>query len=312
MRPLRQNPGDRQFAGVAAERLRQRQIGVDAGEIALPVKPGEARIAAPEIARPPAPRCRAPCPPSAPRATGEKATKATPSSRQACNIPSSGARVHSEYSDCMAAIGWTACARRSVSGAISDRPIAPILPASTWRASAPTVSSIGKARIEAMHIIEIDMVDAEALQRGVERGDHMRLAIVDEALALGVAGDAEFGGERHARPPRAVLGQEPPDAVLALAEAIGVSGVEEIDAEIQRARRATAAPRPRSPGRRSLKGSCSRGRRGERRFCRGDAESCGSLAVGMRGANGLWRGGQGRAVPDNRGLWFFSGFGSEL
>ena len=42
-----------------------------------------------------------------------------------------------------AAIGCTAWARLSVSGATSERPIAPISPAVTSRASSPTVSSIG-------------------------------------------------------------------------------------------------------------------------------------------------------------------------
>ena len=40
-----------------------------------------------------------------PRASGLKATKPAPSSRQASSSTSSGLRVHSEYSDCTAAIG---------------------------------------------------------------------------------------------------------------------------------------------------------------------------------------------------------------
>ncbi|KFC53100.1 hypothetical protein GY12_11135 [Micrococcus luteus] len=48
-----------------------------------------------------------------------------------------------EYSDCTAAIGWTATARVRVAAETSDRPIAPILPSVTASASAPTDSSTG-------------------------------------------------------------------------------------------------------------------------------------------------------------------------
>ena len=47
-----------------------------------------------------------------PRATGLKATKAAPMSRQASSTAISGLRVHSEYSVCTAAIGCTAWALR--------------------------------------------------------------------------------------------------------------------------------------------------------------------------------------------------------
>jgi len=57
------------------------------------------------------------------RANGLKATKATPSSRQACSPATSGLRVHSEYSVCSVVMGCTACARRSVAADTSLRPI---------------------------------------------------------------------------------------------------------------------------------------------------------------------------------------------
>ena len=56
-------------------------------------------------------------------ATGLNGTKPTPSSRHAGSTCDSGSRVHNEYSDCTAVIGWTACARRSVFAEISDSPI---------------------------------------------------------------------------------------------------------------------------------------------------------------------------------------------
>lgn len=46
-----------------------------------------------------------------------------PCSRQMASTPlSSGSRLHSEYSVCTAATGWTVCARRIVSGAASEMP----------------------------------------------------------------------------------------------------------------------------------------------------------------------------------------------
>ena len=78
-----------------------------------------------------------------PRASGLKATKAAPISRQVSSTAISGLRVHSEYSVCTAAIGCTACARRKVAADTSDRPSARTLPARTRSAIAPTDSSIG-------------------------------------------------------------------------------------------------------------------------------------------------------------------------
>ena len=77
------------------------------------------------------------------RPTGEKATSAAPSAAQACTSPRSGPRVASENSDCTAATGCTAAARLSEAGAISEKPMARVLPARTSSASAPATSSIG-------------------------------------------------------------------------------------------------------------------------------------------------------------------------
>ena len=62
-------------------------------------------------------------PVSIPRPSGEYGTKPMPSSRQVGRTPSrSTKRHHTEYSVCSAAIGWTAFARRIVSGPASERP----------------------------------------------------------------------------------------------------------------------------------------------------------------------------------------------
>ena len=66
-----------------------------------------------------------------------------PSSRSVGRISASTSRDHSEYSVCTAATGWTACARRIVSGEASLSPMWRTFPSLTSSASAPTVSSIG-------------------------------------------------------------------------------------------------------------------------------------------------------------------------
>ena len=57
-------------------------------------------------------------------------------------ISASGSRANTEYSVCSAVIGWTACARRIVSGAASLSPRWRTFPALTSSDIAPTVSSI--------------------------------------------------------------------------------------------------------------------------------------------------------------------------
>ena len=78
-----------------------------------------------------------------PRPSGLNGTNATFSSSQVASSFFSTSRVHSEYSDCTAAMGWTAWARRSVSLDTSESPSARTLPARTSSAMAPTVSSTG-------------------------------------------------------------------------------------------------------------------------------------------------------------------------
>ena len=50
--------------------------------------------------------------------------------------------------------------------------------------------------VDAMHIVEVDVVDAEPLQRPLERFADVRRAVVEEADAVGPAADREFGRER--------------------------------------------------------------------------------------------------------------------
>ena len=66
-------------------------------------------------------------------------------------------------------MGCTAQARRMVSGRASDSPRYRTLPSATSSAMAPTVSSMGIVPVGAVLVVEVDMVHAEAAERGVDR-----------------------------------------------------------------------------------------------------------------------------------------------
>ena len=109
-------------------------------------------------------------------------------------------RLNSEYSVCRAAIGCTATARRTVSADASDSPRWRTLPAATSSAIAPTVSSIGTSGSGPVEVVQVDVVDAEALQRALDRrrtysgpSVHLAHAGLDRAGAQ----DAELRRQRH-------------------------------------------------------------------------------------------------------------------
>ena len=70
---------------------------------------------------------------------------------------------------------------------------------------APTVSSIGDARVDAMLVVQVDMVDAEPLEAHVAGGLHVLGPAVDsQEGAVDPAHVRELGRDRHlvAQPPR--------------------------------------------------------------------------------------------------------------
>ena len=98
---------------------------------------------------------------------------------------------------------------------------------------APTVSSIGDVRIDAMLVVEVDRVDAEPLQRRVAGLAHVFRASVDaEERAIVAALVAELRGQHDRVAPVAHRAADQP---LVRERAVHVGRVEEVDAEIQRA-----------------------------------------------------------------------------
>ncbi len=84
-------------------------------------------------------------------------------------------------------------------------------------------------RIDAVLVVQVDMVGAKALQAGIAgRGDIFRPA-VDPAAAVGQADIAELAGQDH---PVAAAGDRPAHQVLVAAVAIGIRRVEEAGAAL--------------------------------------------------------------------------------
>ena len=88
----------------------------------------------------------------------------------------------------------------------------------------------GRAGIDAMLIIKIDGVDAEALQTGIAGLTDIFGTSVDAApSAVSVAHDTKFSGDDDLVPMRA---QCPADEDLVGERTVNVGGVEEVDTEL--------------------------------------------------------------------------------
>ena len=230
---LREHPCKRELRRRAAFLGRDRADFVDEVQVPVEVLALEARRIAVGSRRHRDRRCLRIRPVRKPRPSGLYATKPMPSSRTVGRISSSGSRLHSEYSVCSAAIGCTACARRIVAGAASDKPRKRTLPARTSSAIAPTVSSIGVSRIDAMLVVEVDHVDAEPREARLARLPNVLRPAVDALeRAVRVAHVAELRRDDDALAPPA---DRATDQLLVAAAAVHVGGVEERDADVERA-----------------------------------------------------------------------------
>src|SRR4051794_21010098 len=119
-----------------------------------------------------------------------------PSSRTVGRISASGSRDQSEYSVCSAVIGWTACARLIVSGDASLNPeIAHLARVHELLHRADGLLDLHRL-VDTVLVVEVDHVDAEALQGRVAGGTHVVGVAPDTpTLAVLAAHVAEFGGE---------------------------------------------------------------------------------------------------------------------
>ena len=133
-----------------------------------------------------------------PRPSGLYATKPMPSSRTVGRISASGSRVQSEYSVWSAVIGWTASARRIVSGAGLGEPEVAHLPGSDELGHRADGLLDRRVRVDAVLVVEVDRLDAEPRERGVARRvDVLGTAVDPDPAAVGVALVAELRREHH-------------------------------------------------------------------------------------------------------------------
>ena len=172
----------------------------------------------------------------------------------------STSRVHSEYSVWTAVIGCTACALRIVSRArLREADVRDLALPRTSSAIAPTVSSIGVLRVDAVLVVEVDVIDARRPSEASHASRTYRgLPSIERARRVaGFELDAELRREEHlARGARRSRGRRAPRWCAART-------CRRCQGSCSRARardRSCAAPRLRRWRRRTPTCPCSRGR----------------------------------------------------
>ena len=184
-----------------------------------------------------------------------------PSSESTGITSCSTSRVQSEYSLCTAVIGCTAWARRIGRGARLGEAEVAHLALCDELGHRPDGLLDRRLGVDPVLVVEVDVVDAQALQGALAGAAHVLRAAVDRAARLavlaGVQPDAELGRQEHLL---AAPGDRGADEPLVGVRPVHVGGVQEVAAQVQRAvdraRRfgvvAAARRRPTCP--------CSRGR----------------------------------------------------
>ena len=112
-----------------------------------------------------------------------------PSWRSSGSSSASGSRVHSEYSVCRAATGWTAWARRIVSGSRLGQADVQDLAFGDQFGERGDGFLDGGVRVDAVLVVQVDAVDAEPRQRALDRCAHVRWTAVDDARPVSGVGD---------------------------------------------------------------------------------------------------------------------------
>ncbi|MBK5115675.1 MAG: hypothetical protein JJE23_02035 [Thermoleophilia bacterium] len=87
-------------------------------------------------------------------------------------------------------------------------------------------------RVDAVLVIEIDVVEAEPLQRSVDRAAHILGAAVDRAIPMLVEAHAELGRDHDLV---ATSGERFAEQLLVITPAVHLGGVEEAHTELDRA-----------------------------------------------------------------------------
>ena len=195
-----------------------------------------------------------------PRPSGEYGTRPIPSSRRVGRTSSSTSRVHSEYSVCTAVIGCTACARRIVSGAASLSPMWRTLPSRHQLGQRADGLLDRRVRVDAVLVVEVDVVGAEPLQRALDRAAHVLGRAVEHPVrrsSVGVRAMPNFVAITTSSRRPAIAA---PEQLLVRVRAVDLGGVEEGHARARARAGSWRSPRPRRSSRRRRTCPCSRGR----------------------------------------------------
>ena len=129
-------------------------------------------------------------------------------------------------------IGWTAWARRMVSGPASDRPMWRILPSVTSSASAPDRLLDRRVRIDPVLVVEVDVVGTEPPERSLEGGADVGRGAVEVARTTASVGEhAELGGQHHLV---AATPDGPADEFLVGERPVDLGGVDQRHPQIER------------------------------------------------------------------------------
>src|SRR5258708_1628837 len=101
-----------------------------------------------------------------------------PSSAQVFRMSPSTSRLNSEYSDCSAAMGCTAYARRSVAALASDNPRKRTLPSCTSSANAATRSEEHTSELQSPdHLVCRLLLEKKKQPRTTLRALHLMLCV---------------------------------------------------------------------------------------------------------------------------------------
>ena len=189
-----------------------------------------------------------------------------PRSRCRARAASAGPRprrraIHSEYSVCTAVIGCTACgAADRLRRGLAEPDVADLALLDQLGERADGLLD-RRVRVDAVLVVEVDVVGAQPLQRALDRAAHVLGRAVERRGAsgssgVGVGADAELGGDDR---PRRGGRRAPCRQLLVRVRPVDLGGVEEGAAELDRAVDRARSPRPRRCAVEGATCPCSRG-----------------------------------------------------
>ncbi len=160
--------------------------------------------------------------------------------------------------------------------------------------SAPSVSSIGVAGVEAVDLVEVDMVELEPIEAGVDLVEDVP-ARSARAVGPGVHPPERLGGDHHLAARNVQVLERLAEDLLGLAIVIDVGGIDEVDAGVERCldQRIGLVLRELADAAPDTLAAAAEGHRAEAQF--GDDEAGAAEVVVAHAKSPGWRGQRGEA-----------------